>query len=149
VTVLRRSGPLIEAVGLHPEDWRRRRRLRLAALTEAPEAFAEHLTSWTGRGDTGTRWRDRLTALPLDVILTVDGDDAGMVSATSPDTAGQISLVSLWVMPWARGRGVGDVAVHAILAYADLFDDDLDDVADRRDALRAASRGRVCGPLAD
>ena len=27
--------------------------------------------------------------------------------------------------------------------YADLFDDDLDDVADRLDALRAASRGRV------
>ncbi len=105
-------------MGLRPEDWRRWRRLRLAALTEAPEAFAEHLTSWTGREDTGTRWRDRLTALPLNVILTVDGDDAGMVSATSPDTAGQISLVSLWVMPWARGRGVGDVAVHTILAWA-------------------------------
>ena len=27
--------------------------------------------------------------------------------------------------------------------YADLFDDDLDDVADRLDTLRAASRGRV------
>ena len=27
--------------------------------------------------------------------------------------------------------------------YADLFDDDLDEVADRLDALRAASRGRV------
>ena len=27
--------------------------------------------------------------------------------------------------------------------YADLFDDDLDDVADRLDALRAASRGQV------
>ncbi len=50
-------------------------------------------------------------------------------------------------MPWARGRGVGDVAVHAILAYADLFDDDLDDAADRRDALRAASRGRVADLL--
>ena len=29
--------------------------------------------------------------------------------------------------------------------YADLFDDDLDEVADRLDALRAAS----CGPVAD
>lgn len=32
--------------------------------------------------------------------------------------------------------------------YADLFDDDLDDVADRLDDLRAASRGRgadFCG----
>jgi hypothetical protein len=27
--------------------------------------------------------------------------------------------------------------------YADLFDDDLDDVADRLDALRAAARGQV------
>ena len=31
--------------------------------------------------------------------------------------------------------------------YADLFDDDLDDVADRLDALRAASRGRVADEL--
>jgi hypothetical protein len=30
--------------------------------------------------------------------------------------------------------------------YADLFDDDLDDVADRLDALRAASRGRSADP---
>jgi hypothetical protein len=28
-------------------------------------------------------------------------------------------------------------------SYADLFDDDLDDVADRLDTLRAASRGRI------
>ncbi|HWU05479.1 MAG TPA: hypothetical protein VN520_03600 [Streptomyces sp.] len=31
--------------------------------------------------------------------------------------------------------------------YADLFDDDLDDVADRLDALRAASRERVADSL--
>jgi hypothetical protein len=30
--------------------------------------------------------------------------------------------------------------------YADLFDDDLDDVADRLDALRAAARGRSADP---
>lgn len=109
---------MIEASRLRPQDWRRWRRLRLAALTQAPEAFAEHLASWTGSGDTEARWRERLTALPLNVVLTVDGEDAAMVSATAPDAAGQVSLVSLWVMPWARGRGVGDVAVRAVLAWA-------------------------------
>jgi DNA-binding ferritin-like protein len=31
--------------------------------------------------------------------------------------------------------------------YADLFDDDLDEVADRLDALRATSRGRIADLL--
>lgn len=37
--------------------------------------------------------------------------------------------------------------VGVMSRYADLFDDDPDEVADRLDALRATSRGRVAGPL--
>ena len=76
------------------------------------------LTTWTGGGDTETRWRARLTDMPFNVILTVSGQDAGMVSATKPNAGGQITLVSLWVAPSARGRGIGDVAVQAVLAWA-------------------------------
>lgn len=101
-----------------PEDWRRWRRLRLAALAQAPEAFAERLTTWTGRGDTETRWRARLTNLPFNLILTVDGSDAGMVSATRENADGEVTLTSLWVAPWARGRRIGDIAVQAVQAWA-------------------------------
>ncbi|WP_158544764.1 GNAT family N-acetyltransferase [Blastococcus sp. TF02-9] len=101
-----------------PEDWRRWRRLRLAALEQAPEAFAERLAAWTGRGDTETRWRARLTDMPFNLVLTVDGSDAGMVSATRRDADGRITLTSLWVAPWARGLGIGDIAVQAVQAWA-------------------------------
>src|SRR3712207_1559919 len=40
-------------------------------------------------------------------------------------------------------------AVTTLTRYADLFDDDLDEVADRLEALRAASRGRVAELRAD
>lgn len=109
---------VIAATVVRPADWRRWRRLRLAALTQAPESFAEPLATWTGGGDTETRWRARLTDMPFNVVLTVDGRDAGMVSATSPDARSQVTLVSLWVAPWARGCGIGDVAVQAVLAWA-------------------------------
>ncbi len=38
-------------------------------------------------------------------------------------------------------------AAMSLDRYADLFDDDQDDVADRLDTLRAASRGRVADLL--
>jgi ribosomal protein S18 acetylase RimI-like enzyme len=102
-----------------PEDWRRWRRLRLTALAQAPEAFVERLTTWTGHGDTETRWRARLSDMPFNLVVTVDGRDAGMVSATGHNAGGHVTLTSLWVAPWARGRGIGDVAVQAVLAWAD------------------------------
>lgn len=111
------DGSVIETVMVHPDDWRRWRELRLAALAQAPEAFAEQLTSWTGEGDTETRWRARLTAMPWNVVLTVNGEDAGMVSATTPNADGHVTLISLWVAPRARGRGTGDVAVQEVLAW--------------------------------
>jgi site-specific recombinase XerC len=59
---------------------------------------------------------------------------------------------------WRSRRGANVKAVQRMLGhasaamtldrYADLFDDDLDDVADRLDTLRASSRGQVadfCG----
>jgi ribosomal protein S18 acetylase RimI-like enzyme len=108
---------VIEAAVMRPEDWRRWRRLRLAALAQEPEAFAETLASWTGTGDTEARWRERLMAIPLNVVLSVAGQDAGMVSATIPNAGGQVTLISLWVAPWARGRGIGDSAVQEVLAW--------------------------------
>src|SRR5215217_2624988 len=58
------------------------------------------------------------------------------------------TAASLAIKAGANVKAVQRMLGHASAAmtldrYADLFDDDLDDVADRLDTLRAASRGRV------
>lgn len=95
------------------------RELRLAALAEAPAAFGSTLAEWTGAGDTAQRWRARLLSVPLNIVLTYNGEAAGMVSATAPGDDGAIELISMWVAPFARGRGVGDAAVRRVLAFAE------------------------------
>ncbi len=62
------------------------------------------------------------------------------------------TAASLAIEVGANVKAVQRMLRHASAAmtlarYADLFDDDLDDVADQLDALRAASRGRVADLL--
>ena len=108
---------VIAVIALTPDDWRPWRELRLAALAEAPEAFGSTLADWTGTGDAEERWRARLASVPFNAILTCDGEPAGMVGAITNDD-GAVELISLWVSPGFRGRGVGDAAVRAVLHWA-------------------------------
>jgi ribosomal protein S18 acetylase RimI-like enzyme len=103
---------------LTAEDWQRFRALRLAALRDAPYAFGSTLAEWTGEGDREERWRARLTEVPFNLIAELDGNPAGMVSATPPDADGMVLLISMWVAPFARGRGVGDALVDAVTTWA-------------------------------
>ena len=107
----------MEAVNVIPDDWRLWRELRLAALTEAPGAFGSTLAEWSGAADTEQRWRGRLESVPLNLVIICDGKPAGMVSATAPDDSGSAELISLWVAPAGRGRGVGDEAIRQALAW--------------------------------
>jgi len=93
------------------------RKLRLAALGEAPDAFSSKLTDWQGEGDTEARWRTRLSAVAFNIVSYLDGTAAGMVSATAPED-GTIELISMWVAPFARGRSVGDALLAAVKAWA-------------------------------
>lgn len=109
---------MISARALTSEEWRTWRELRLAALRDAPEAFDATLADWQGAGDTELRWRLRLEAVSANVVADLDGHDAGMVSATAPDSDGAVELISMWVAPFARGQGVGDSLVQAVLQWA-------------------------------
>ncbi|WP_324194448.1 GNAT family N-acetyltransferase [Nocardia blacklockiae] len=103
---------------LRTDDWRIWRRLRREALAEAPAAFGSTLAEWSGPGDTEARWRARLTDVPFNVIVRRHGIPAGMVSAYRAENAAA-ELISMWVAPFARGLGVADAAVHAVLRWAD------------------------------
>jgi ribosomal protein S18 acetylase RimI-like enzyme len=48
--------------------------------------------------------------------LTFDGEAAGMVSATALEADRPAELISMWVAPTGRGRGVGDEAIRQVVA---------------------------------
>lgn len=101
---------------LTADDWRQWRELRLEALGEAPAAFGATLADWQGAGDTEQRWRQRLTSVALNVIADVNGRPSGMVSGHWNQA--DVELISLWVAPFVRGKGVGDRLVIAVVEWA-------------------------------
>ena len=109
---------VIELRALTPDDWRTWRRLRLAALAEAPYAFGSRLDDWQGDGDREERWRARL-GIPgsFNVVAVLDGEPAGLASGV-PAGEGVAELISMWVSPVARGHGVGDHLVRAVARWA-------------------------------
>jgi ribosomal protein S18 acetylase RimI-like enzyme len=113
----RHHGAVIAVRILGVDDWRDWRALRLAALVEAPDAFSSRLADWQGDGDREERWQDRLTGRWHNVVAELDGRPAGMASGLLPDD-GPAELLSTWVAPFARGRGVGDALVSSVVAWA-------------------------------
>jgi ribosomal protein S18 acetylase RimI-like enzyme len=102
---------------LGADDWRAWRALRLAALADAPDAFGSRLADWQGDGDREERWRARLVGRWHNLVAELDGRPAGMASGFMPE-AGPAELLSMWVAPFARGRGVGDALVSSVVAWA-------------------------------
>ena len=74
---------MAELKTLTPDDWTIWRELRLEALREAPEAFGSRLSDWQGDGDREERWRQRLTAVPLNVVAIDNGQSVGMISGAA------------------------------------------------------------------
>jgi ribosomal protein S18 acetylase RimI-like enzyme len=109
---------MVEIRVLTPDDWPIWRELRLAALAEAPYAFGSRLADWTGDGDREQRWRDRL-ALPgsYNTVALTGGAPAGMASGV-PAGDRTAELISMWVCPAARGRGVGDRLIATVAGWA-------------------------------
>jgi GNAT superfamily N-acetyltransferase len=113
-----RMSGAVEVAVVGEEDWRAWRAMRRQALAEAPAAFGSTLAQWSGTGDHEQRWRTHLREVALNLALHLDGQPAGRLSATDPGTDGTVTLISMWVAPHARGRGVGDAAIDAVLAWA-------------------------------
>jgi ribosomal protein S18 acetylase RimI-like enzyme len=111
---------VIELRVLTPDDWPLWRELRLAALSEAPYAFGSRLADWQGMGDRAERWRGRLS-IPgsYNIVAVVDGRPGGMVSGVPDDEQDNAAeLISMWVSPTVRGRGVGDELIAAVERWA-------------------------------
>jgi ribosomal protein S18 acetylase RimI-like enzyme len=105
------------------DDWELLRDVRLAALSEAPYAFAS--TYAREAAFTQDQWRGRVSSErsvtffarqePGNAVLA-DRAPAGLAGVYVED--GAADLVSMWVRPAARGLGVGEALVEAAAAWA-------------------------------
>ena len=109
---------MLELRRVGEDDWPAWRAIRQRALAEAPAAFGSTLAEWQGAGDTEARWRDRLRAVPFNVLAEIDEAGVGQVSGTAPDGDGVIDLISLWVAPEIRGAGAGDALVDSVVTWS-------------------------------
>ncbi|TFB67187.1 GNAT family N-acetyltransferase [Cryobacterium sp. Hz7] len=110
----------IELRTVSADDWLAWRSVRLAALNDAPGAFGSRLQEWADAPD--NRWRDRLSIPGANNLLAVDIDRnavVGMATGTpSKDRASRAELISMWVDPAVRGRGVATALITAIARWA-------------------------------
>jgi ribosomal protein S18 acetylase RimI-like enzyme len=103
----------LEVRRLAPADWAALRAARLAALADAPYAFAS--TMAREQPLTEQDWRDR--AGRGRTFGAWDGDSiVGL--ATGIDREGDWHLVGMWVAPKVRGTGVADRLVAAVCDVA-------------------------------
>ncbi|WP_416563063.1 GNAT family N-acetyltransferase [Nocardia testacea] len=98
---------------LEVADWAVFRHIRLRSLADAPHAFGSTLD--TARRRAERDWRALLVGRTQ--FLAVVADTAvGTVGVTGDD--GEFHLISMWVAPEARGTGVADLLLHAVLEHA-------------------------------
>jgi GNAT superfamily N-acetyltransferase len=104
------------------DDWQTLRDVRLAALREAPSAFGS--TYARESAFTQEQWRGRISerSVTFFAYLPDAPEPAGLigvyVEADLPD------VVSMWVRPGARGRGVGEALLSAAGGWAKARDHD-------------------------
>ena len=94
----------------------RLRSIRLRALQDAPDAFGSTFEEALAR--TPDVWNEQVMTLPT-FVAVADGRDLAMVRCarhrTDVDTAW---LLSMWVAPEARRKGIGSELVDLIIGWA-------------------------------
>lgn len=105
---------MLEIQRIGADRWQVFRNLRLAALADAPYAFASRLDK--ERELSETDWRDRATSRTQFVAL-LDGTPVGLVGVR-PEEGDHVQVVSMWVAPEARGTGASDRLLAAAIDEA-------------------------------
>jgi GNAT superfamily N-acetyltransferase len=107
---------VIEIRRIGPDDWKQLRATRLAALQDSPAAFESTYESSLRIDE--DEWRRRAARA---VFLAFDGPDpVGMAIgfADAQTRPGSRDLVSMWVSPAVRGRGVAGQLIESVAEWA-------------------------------
>jgi GNAT superfamily N-acetyltransferase len=113
VTMAGASQP--EIVRLTADDWPAYQALRLEALADAPWAFGSTLAREQAFSEADYRIRLSQRA---QWAARVDGEFVGTVGGMFIDDSETPDLISMWVRPDGRGRGIGDLLVRTVLDWA-------------------------------
>ena len=104
-------------------DWPALRDIRLAALRDAPEAFSSTYAEQVNFGP--EQWQQRI-ARGGTFLAFLPGIGGPGLSPTEPagmaggyqEAPGVAELISMFVRPQARGHGVGEALIDAVIGWA-------------------------------
>ena len=99
-------------------DWQALRDIRLEALRDAPAAFGSTYEREALPGE--AHWRDRISRGGTFLAYLPDlsaSEPAGLIGGYQEDPV-TVELVSMYVRPSARGRGVGEALVATVIGWA-------------------------------
>lgn len=105
----------MDVTRIGPADWERFREVRLASLSDSPEAFGSRYADWVDAP--AERWQSRLSQVAL-TLLAQDGTDVVGVVSGQPVGEHSVELISMWVAPATRGTGVAGRLIGAVVEWA-------------------------------
>jgi GNAT superfamily N-acetyltransferase len=98
------------------DEARRLRHIRLRALADTPDAFGSTYAEVAAHPL--AEWSKQLQEIATFVAVH-DGKDLGLVRCASDEHHHDIAwLISMWVTPEARGQGVGNALIDAVIECA-------------------------------
>ena len=110
------QGLVIEIERLSVDEGRRLRTIRLRALADAPDAFGSTYAEVAVRPL--EIWPKQLQEIATFVAVK-GAEDVGLVRCASDEQNDETAwLISMWVAPEARGQGVGDALIDAVIECA-------------------------------
>lgn len=114
---------------LGADEWPILRELRLAALRDSPEAFASTLErelsfdeqTWRSRCETSCYLLAEIDRRPVGMaaVIVLAGDPPAVSPFDTPVPEGaELHLVSMWVDPLSRGRGISRLLIEGLATAA-------------------------------
>jgi GNAT superfamily N-acetyltransferase len=100
------------------DDWQALRDIRLEALRDAPYAFGSSYEREAAFGEPDWLRRIARGGNFLAFIPEVSASEPAGLIGGYPETADMVELVSMYVRPKARGRGVGEALVATVFGWA-------------------------------
>jgi GNAT superfamily N-acetyltransferase len=99
-------------------DWQALRDIRLLALRDAPDAFASAYAGESALDE--SVWRQRATRDGSFLAFIPEASTSGAAGLAGgyQEPLGVVELISMFVRPQARGRGVGEALIDAVAAWA-------------------------------